>query len=158
MSVPAKIHLRPPGSNDLPALLELFRSAILTGCTADYNPGQLAAWASSANDLPRWEGYLRNLDMTIAIVDGRVAGFVGLKAPAHIELLYVHPAFLRRGVAGTLMQSALAKTTGPVTAHVSKTARPFFEQLGFKVTEALFPVRDGIVIPNFSMRMEKPPA
>ncbi|WP_109698917.1 GNAT family N-acetyltransferase [Chitinophaga deserti] len=152
MHAPEQISLRPAVPADLPAMLSLFRAAILTAGTADYSPKQLAAWASSADDVPRWEGYLRDLDVIVAVVDGCIAGFGALKAPAHIELMYVHPDYHRRGVAGKLMEALLAKTEGPVTAHVSKTARPFFERQGFIVVEALFPERQGIVISNYSMR------
>lgn len=152
MHAPEQINLRPATTADLPEMLRLFRAAILTAGMADYSPEQLAAWASSADDVPRWEGYLRDLDVIVAVVDGCIAGFGALKAPAHIELMYVHPDFHRRGVAGKLMELLLAKAEGPVTAHVSKPARPFFERQGFIVVEALFPERNGIVIPNFNMR------
>ncbi len=152
MHASEQISLRLAVTADLPEMLRLFRTTILTACTADYSSEQLAAWASSADDGPRWEGYLRELDVILAVVDERIAGFGALKVPAHIELMYVHPDFHRRGIAGKLMEALLAKTEGPVTAHVSRTARPFFEREGFAVTEALFPVRNGIVIPNFSMR------
>lgn len=152
METTPDITLRPAVAADLPEMRSLFRDTILHVCAADYSPAQLAAWASSADDPRRWQQLLEKTELTVAVAgDGRLAGFAALERPSHIEMMYAGRNFQGMGVASRLLTHLLAQTTGPVTAHVSRTARPFFEKHGFTVTEERFPERNGIVIPNFAM-------
>ncbi|WP_341835545.1 GNAT family N-acetyltransferase [Chitinophaga pollutisoli] len=152
MEIRLPIHIRPAIAEDIPQMGTLFRSVIETVCSKDYAPGQLAAWASSSGDLHRWQKLLAETEMIVAEAnEGKMAGFAALRHPAHIEMMYTDKDFQGRGVAGCLLKELLGKTSGPVTVHASRTARPFFEKHGFVVAEELFPVRNGIVIPNFRM-------
>ncbi|WP_341840460.1 GNAT family N-acetyltransferase [Chitinophaga caseinilytica] len=146
------IMLRPAVDADLPGIRSLFRSTVMQVCAGDYDASQLQAWASSADDPARWQKLLDTTELIVAVAgDGRLAGFAALERPSHIEMMYAGKDFQGMGVAARLLHRLLSQTTGPVTAHVSRTARPFFEKHGFSVTEARFPVRNGIVIPNFAM-------
>lgn len=150
-----KFALRPATAADLPEMTSLFSTVIQTVCTADYSAQQLAAWAASSRDSARWHRLLAETEVVLAVSpDGRLAGFAALKHPSHIEMMYAGKDFQRSGAATALMRHLLGKARHPVTAHVSRTARPFFEKHGFRVVEALFPERNGIVIPNFSMRKD----
>lgn len=147
--------LRPATAADLPEMTVLFSSVIETVCANDYSPEQCAAWAASSRDASRWQRLLVETEVVLAVApDGRLAGFAALKHPSHIDMMYAGKDFQRTGVATLLLQHFLSKSVPPVTAHVSRTARPFFEKHGFRVTDVLFPERNGIVIPNFGMRKD----
>ncbi|MDR2997660.1 MAG: GNAT family N-acetyltransferase, partial [Microbacterium sp.] len=100
----------------------------------------------------------RRLAGIVAVVDGRVAGFSDVSAEGYIDMMFVSPAFTRRGVARALLAEvesrALAAGTAALMANVSVTARPFFEHAGFSVEAEQHPVIDGIELTNF--RMTKP--
>ena len=66
---------------------------------------------------------------------GRIAGFSDLEPDGHIDMLYVHPDFQRRGVARALLKHVeeAAQTSGlrRLYTEASITARPIFETTGF---------------------------
>ena len=66
---------------------------------------------------------------------GAPVGFASLKGSDHLDMLYVHPAATRQGVA-TLLCDALEKLAAArgakrLTTDASDTARDFFEARGF---------------------------
>jgi putative acetyltransferase len=128
--------LRPFLPADLPVLAAIFREAIedLTG--EDYSAAQQAAWAGLADDEAAFGRRLAGALTLVATIDGSAAGFAALKGADEIDMLYVHPAAARQGVATALCE-ALEKLAGARGAKVlnvnaSDTARPFFEQRGYE--------------------------
>ncbi len=71
----------------------------------------------------------------VATLGESAVGFASLKDNAVIDMLYVHPAAARQGVATALVEALekLATARGAVALSVdaSDTARPFFEQRGY---------------------------
>jgi putative acetyltransferase len=127
--------LRPFLPADGPVLAGLFRSAVeqLTG--DDYGEAQQEAWAASADDEAAFGRRLTANLTLVATVSATPVGFVSLKGADHVDMLYVHPAVARQGIA-TLLCDALEKlaaTRGArwLTTDASDTARPFFERRGF---------------------------
>ena len=127
--------LRPFLPADASVLAEIFQASVeeLTG--EDYSEAQQGAWASLADDVEAFGGRLAGNLTLVATIGGSVVGFASLKGAEHIDLLYVHPAAARQGVA-TLLAGALEKLAGArgakrLTAEVSDTALPFFEKRGF---------------------------
>lgn len=86
-----------------------------------------------------------------------MAGFVELQDNGHLDLLYVHPEFERRGVASSLLSACTAWGTQHEIAFLfteaSLTARPFFDHHGFRLITPQTVVRNGETFINF--RMEK---
>ncbi|MFP3335411.1 GNAT family N-acetyltransferase, partial [Pseudomonas sp. SIMBA_064] len=72
----------------------------------------------------------------VAIIDHKIVGFCSLDN-GNIDLLFVHQNYLRQGIALKLYtqieQVSRQKGKTRLTADVSKTAKPFFERVGFKV-------------------------
>jgi putative acetyltransferase len=70
-------------------------------------------------------------------MEGRIAGFSDLEPDGHIDMLYVHPDFQRRGVARALLQHVeqIARAMGlrRLYTEASLTARSAFEAMGFRV-------------------------
>ena len=129
------VSLRPFLASDAARCAEIFRASVEELASEDYSADQCAAWAAVAGEA----GFAKRLadQLTlIAVIDGETAGFASLKGADEIEMIYVDPAFARRGV-GTALLDALAKLAQArggqsLTSDVSDTARPLFERLGFK--------------------------
>jgi putative acetyltransferase len=87
------ITIRPYRSDDVESLVALFRSSVRQIALGDYTETQVLAWAPDLSDLER---------------DG------------HVDMLYVHPAFKRRGVARALL-SHIERAQTVVTRDASMT-------------------------------------
>jgi putative acetyltransferase len=71
----------------------------------------------------------------LALVDREIVGFASLKNLDLIEMLYVDPAYARRGVATALIDAlariALSRGATKLTSEVSDNAKPLFDREGF---------------------------
>ena len=129
------VALRPFLPADAPRCLEIFHASIEEIAREDYDVDQRAAWRSRASDPAEFASRLAQALTLVATTEGVVAGFASLKGSDLIDMLYVDPAFSRRGVGGALIDALvkLAKARGAnrVTSDVSDTARLNFERQGF---------------------------
>ena len=127
--------LRPFLAEDTPVLAAIFAAAIeeLTG--DDYSEAQQGAWAEAAEDEAQFGKRLAGQLTLIATLQNSPVGFVSLKGPDHIDLLYVHPGAARQGVA-TMLVDALEKLAGArgvksLKVDASDNAEPFFKKRGY---------------------------
>ena len=129
------IALRPFLASDIKRCLAIFRASILEIAIEDYTEDQCAAWIAPAEDAAAFGARLSDALTLIANLDGAIVGFASLKGASEIDMLYVDPAFARRGAGAALIDalSRLAKARGAdhVSSDVSDTAKPLFEKLGF---------------------------
>jgi putative acetyltransferase len=127
--------LRPFLPADAPLLAEIFRAAIDDLAADDYDDNQRAAWAVAADDEEAFAARLAGGLTLVATVDAQPVGFAALKGSDHLDLLYVHPAVARQGVASALVDAlerlVAARGAEHLTTDASDTARPFFEGRGF---------------------------
>jgi putative acetyltransferase len=141
---------------DLPQLVQLFYDAVHDTCSDDYDAAQLAAWAPADADLARWAARLDN-NHAIVVEDAEViAGFAELGKDGYLDMLYVHPAYQRQGIATALYteleQVAKARGCTVMTTEASITARPFFERMGFVVMAEQEKEIRGVVLHNYKMK------
>ncbi|MGO8739518.1 GNAT family N-acetyltransferase [Rhodoblastus sp.] len=125
-----KIALRPALPADAPALAALFRASVEALAQEDYGEAQVAAWAARADDQAAFARKLAGELTIVALIGGEIAGFASLKGADCLDMVYVHPAFARRGV-GTVLCAAMEKLAGArkaatLTADVSDCAQGFF--------------------------------
>ena len=127
--------LRPYLAADAPVLAAIFIAAIeeLTG--DDYSEAQQQAWASVADDEEAFGKRLAGELTLIATLQNSPVGFVALKGPDHIDMLYVHPGAAGQGVA-TVLCEALEKLAGgrgakSLTVDASDNAAEFFIKRGY---------------------------
>lgn len=134
-----------------------YRSAITRTAAADYEPQQIAAWAGAEDvDLGRWDARRAAAHTFVAVIDGRVAGFVDFLDDGLLDMLFVHAHFSRRGLARLLVEMVKreARRSGlsVLHTHASRTARPAFEQFGFCVVASRpHNIVNGQTVPNYEM-------
>jgi ribosomal protein S18 acetylase RimI-like enzyme len=140
--LPPRIRIRPARSSDLP---------------------EISSIQASASEASQWQAqdYLA-FECRVAIVEGRIAGFVVSRqiADQEREILNVaiHPDFRRLRVASQLLQTEITSHTGAHFLEVRESniaARRLYERLGFQVVGARpeyyeNPIETGIVMRIFS--------
>lgn len=130
-----KASLRPYLPADAPLLAEIMFSAIEELTAEDYDEAQRRAWASLLDDEEAFAARLASGLTLIASIGGGPVGFISLREGGVIDLLYVHPAVARSGVATTLCDAieklAAARGVRMLFVDASDTAKPLFEKLGF---------------------------
>ena len=78
---------------------------------------------------------------TVVAVDGTVVGFMTAASAADcswIEQLYLHPAWIGRGVGTRLLERARAELSPPIrlyTFQCNTRARDFYERRGFRAVK-----------------------
>lgn len=151
------IAIRPYAASDASTLTSLFRSSVREIASRDYTPSQIREWAPDRIDEIRFGQKCASRPTWVAEVEGRIAGFSDLEPDGHVDMLYVHPEFQRRGVARALLKhievTARAAALRRLYTEASITARPVFEAVGFRTI-----VPQTLTIRSVSMtnyRMEK---
>lgn len=154
---PGAIAIRPYAAADTGAVGELFRASVQGLAARDYTPSQLRAWAPDLTDDQEFGERCRRRSTWVAEIEGRIAGFSDLNTDGHVDMLYVHPDFARRGVASALLrrieQAARATDIRRLYTEASMTARAVFEKAGFRVIVPQAVTVRGEAMINY--RMEK---
>jgi putative acetyltransferase len=131
------IAIRPYASMDASHLRNLFRASVREIASHDYTASQVRAWAPDAIDERQFGHRCERKSTWVAEVEGRLAGFADLESDGHVDMLYVHPDFKRRGVARALLKHveelARREDLRRLYTEASITARPVFEAMGFRV-------------------------
>ncbi|AIE74245.1 MULTISPECIES: GNAT family N-acetyltransferase [unclassified Synechocystis] len=131
------MHLRQYHQSDLEAVIEVFSNAVHQLGIQHYSRNALLAWAPYNPDREKWRDRLASILVLIVEDGGAIAGFIGYDRTGLIDLLFVHSAFARRGIATMLMETVeqLAAIDGLDYIHTkaSLVARPFFESRGFVI-------------------------
>lgn len=154
-----QLEIRPYRSDDADATLAVFIAAITITAARDYSPVQVTAWARPEHrNVAEWHRGMAARGSVVAVVRDEIAGFSDVSADGHIDMMFVAPAFTRRGVASALLAfleaRARASAARQLSADVSITARPLFESRGFTVEAVRHPIITGVRMTNF--RMTKP--
>jgi putative acetyltransferase len=151
------ITLRAYEPSDAAATLNVFTEAVTQTAAAHYTAEQIDAWAKPGRrDLTVWDKAMSERASVVAIQSAEVVGFSDVDQRGYIDMLFVSPRHLRRGIARTLLlfveQQARSAATAELTSDVSVAARPFFERFGFDVVREQRPVKDGVEFTNYRMR------
>jgi putative acetyltransferase len=153
--MPEFVTLRRYTPADAPALLALFRDTIRRVNCRDYDPEQIAAWASADIDPIRWASRFTGRFVPVAEIGGRIAGFGELESDGHVDRFYVSADHQRQGVGNAIMAAIVAEARlrrlSRLFSEVSITARPFFETHGFVVTSPQTVVCRGVEFLNYRM-------
>ncbi|MEG0769057.1 MAG: GNAT family N-acetyltransferase [Ruthenibacterium sp.] len=147
--------LRRYNPEDCKALATLFFDTVHTVNAKDYTKPQLDAWATGAVDLAAWNQSFLRQDTVVAEENGVVIGFGDMGDSGYLDRLYVHKNYQNKGTATAIVDrleqnAATAGITG-FSTHASITAKPFFEQRGYRVVSENTVVRGGVKLTNFTM-------
>lgn len=155
---PTSIRIRPYVPDDAAATWTVFHEAVHRTGVACYTPAQLAAWDPGTGEPADWNARRTAAWTVVAMLDGVLVGFSDLTGAGVLDMLYVHPAYGRRGIARALIDAVLdeADRRGLAEVHTraSRVARPVFERSGFVVDrENSDNLVRGHLVPNYSMHV-----
>lgn len=144
--------------DDAAATARIYFDAVRIGARTHYGDAQRRAWAPRVPETAAWLDRLRPQTVLVAERDGQVIGFMTLTAEGCIDLAFVTPDHIGRGVAKQLYDAILAEAEGRGLASLhteaSHLARAFFERQGWSVVRPQTVSRDGVEIANFVMRKD----
>ena len=151
--------IRPYQSEDCGELARLFYETVHTVNAADYTPEQLDAWATGKKPLDTWDRSFRANTTLVAEAGGQIVGFADMDDGGYLDHLFVHRDFQRRGVATALCEALEAGCSClRYTTHASITARPFFQNRGYRVVREQQVDCRGVLLTNFVMEKPGPQA
>ena len=133
---------------DVLELKDLFQDTVLNINRRDYSKAEVEDWASCGNDISHIKEMIRT--------HLQVVGFASItQQGGYLHSMFVHKDFQGKGIATILLNEIerYATATGiiRITSEVSLTARPFFEQRGYIVTEEQKRRANQLSLTNFWM-------
>lgn len=140
---------------DCKRLAELFYNTVHSVNSKDYTKEQLDAWASGSVDLTEWNKTFLKTYTVVAVESDVLIGFGNIDNTGYLDKLYVHKDYQCKGIA-TAICNELEKHfyAGKITSHVSITAKPFFENRGYKVVREQKAERKGVRLTNYIMEKQ----
>ena len=153
--------LRAGRPEDAPALVALKRDTIQRVNSRDYSPEQIAAWLPGEDAVAAMPARLAGRHVVVAEDGGMILGFGDLGDDGLIDQFFVAADAQGRGVGRAILTALLAEADRrglpSVHSHVSVTARPFFQRLGFRVEAQQTVTVRGVNLTNFRMSRERSP-
>lgn len=140
---------------DCEILAELFYNTVHTVNVKDYTKEQLDVWATGTVDLEKWNQSFMEHYTLVAVDDEVIIGFGDIDKTGYLDRLYVHSDYQGKRVATAICEQLEQAVQGNIVTHASITARPFFENRGYKVVEEQQVERQGIFLTNFVMEKER---
>jgi putative acetyltransferase len=152
------ISVRHASIADLPILQSIFANTIAATCLYDYTPEQITVWVSAIENKQKWLQKLKAQYFIVAQYGKQIVGYASLENYEYLDFLYVHNNYQRQGIAYSLYsmleKEAIKNQSKAIHAHVSITARPFFEKVGFELVCPQTNIIKGIEILNFKMKKQ----
>lgn len=142
-------------SLDCEILAELFYNTVHTVNVKDYTKEQLDVWATGTIDLEKWNQSFMEHYTLVAVDDEVIIGFGDIDKTGYLDRLYVHSDYQGKRVATAICEQLEQAVQGSIVTHASITARPFFENRGYKVVKEQQVERQGIFLTNFVMEKKR---
>lgn len=149
------VELRRYQPSDCIKLAELFYHTVHTVNIRDYTQEQLNAWAGGEIDLEKWNQSLLEHFTIVAVDNGTIAGFGDIDNTGYLDRLYVHADYQRKGIAAAVCDQLEQAVPGNIVTHASITAKPFFENRGYRVIKEQQVERQGIFLTNYVMEKKR---
>ncbi len=149
------VRLRGFQTEDGRATAEIFYRSVRCGARAFYDERQRRAWAPRIPDAEAWLARLRLQTVLVAERDGAVLGFMSLSAEGCIDLAYVAPEAIGRGIGRALYDAIVREALRLGLTRLETEASHYFRRLlarrGWSVVEERTVLRDGVPLHNFLM-------
>lgn len=87
----------------------------------------------------------------IAETNNLIVGFGDIEGNGYLDRLYVHKDYQRQGIATKIVDKLEQDIVSTVTTYASITAKPFFEQRGYRVIRENIVSFGGIELMNYLM-------
>jgi len=150
-----EIKLRTASQSDIKDIIALYQGTVRNINIKDYSPEQINVWAGGADNYERWQSAIKEQYFVLAEINGKLAGFSSIAKDGYLDFMYVHKDFQRFGVASELLneieKKAAEQNNAEIYSHVSKTARGFFEKMGYKHIKDLNDPYKGVMFINALM-------
>lgn len=134
-------------NTDLHAVIDLFYVTVHEVNKNDYSEEQLDAIAPKDANEYHWEKSLEKNHTIVVEEDDKLIAFGNIGKTGYLDRLYVHPDYLRKGIASKLVEELeeYAKKHGSHVINVTSsiTSKPFFEFKGYAVIEEQINERRG---------------
>lgn len=149
------MQLREYMSIDCEQIAELFYQTVHSVNAKDYTKEQLNVWVTGNVNLNEWnKSFLKHFTI-VAIKNEIIVGFGDIDKTGYLDRLYVHKDFQRQGIASAICDELERAVNGEkVITNASITAKPFFEQRGYKVVKKQQVIRNGISLTNYAMKKQ----
>ena len=137
---------------DCEQLAELFYNTVHSINAKDYAEEQLNVWATGRVDLQEWNLSFLKHKTIVAIRNDEIVGFGDIDDSGYLDRLFVHKDYQGMGVASAICNELESFVQGKtITTHASITAKPFFQQRGYRVVKEQKVIRQGIALTNYVM-------
>lgn len=134
-------------NTDLHAVMDLFYVTVHEVNKNDYSEEQLDAIAPKDANEYHWEKSLEKNHTIVVEEDDKLIAFGNIGKTGYLDRLYVHPDYLRKGIASKLVEELeeYAKKQGSHVINVTSsiTSKAFFESKGYAVIEEQINERRG---------------
>ena len=151
----AETLVRPFQENDAAACAALLYVAVHELTMFYYNTEQRTAWAPEVMSAKIMLERLRGQVVFVAEDQRGLSGFMSLRQPDELDLVYVRPDCAGKGVAALLhdtMIDVVRRSGGSgLWTNASELARRFFEKRGWTTEHRRDFMRDGVPLYNFRM-------
>ena len=150
--------IRPFEEADAEQAAQLFYVSVHQGARDHYSKTERQAWAAQVPPTCFWRKRLASQITLMAVQGQTLAGFMTLATDGYIDLAFVAPDLIGKGVAKRLYDEVEAKAISIGLArlytHASHLARVFFVRQGWGVLTEQVVMRNNVPLTNFTM--EKP--
>lgn len=139
-------------TSDCEQLADLFYQTVHTVNAKDYTKEQLDVWADGNVDMKEWNQSFLAHDTVVCLKNGRIVGFGDIDKTGYLDRLYVHKDYQRQGIASVICDELeLTVSQNKIRTYASITAKPFFEQRGYRVIRKQQVIRNGVSLRNYVM-------
>lgn len=145
------MQIRKYQSSDCREMTKLFYETVHTVNLRDYSAEQADAWAPENPDTDQWDRSFLEHYSIVAVEDGRIVGFGDIDESGYLDRLYVHKDYQRQGIGAALCDRLENHVPGIIEVHASITAKPFFENRGYRTVKKQQVERKGIFLTNYVM-------
>ncbi len=142
--------------SDCKTLYELFYNTVHEVNAKDYTPEQLNVWATGHFDFNAWNQSFLDHFTIVAIQNNMIVGFGDMDTHGYLDRLFVHKDFQGQGIASIICTTLEnVSCSQEIVTHASITAKPFFEERGYRVIQKQLVERNGIFLMNYVMTFSK---